>query len=136
MTLLLTLTSFKFWPIDSHVNLSFYLFIFFFSVLDSSTKLPDGILAGNTFQLGHFDECLSVGVLLPGTDRKLRGQYCLAEVEYSPMNLEIDSHRDDSAEIDLFNTSAWHHIKVNTVFMFLLAHKTLFYFKYERKLFL
>lgn len=30
-------------------------------MLDSSSKIPDGILKGNNKFLGHFDECLSVG---------------------------------------------------------------------------
>ena len=83
-----------------------------FLVLDASTKVPDGILAGNTFQLGHFDECISVGVTLPDENRKLKGQYCLAEIEYSPKG-EIDVSIDrNSNDIDLFNTSVWSHIKV------------------------
>ncbi|KAK6641669.1 hypothetical protein RUM44_013384 [Polyplax serrata] len=80
-------------------------------LFDASTKLPDGILAGNTFQMGHFDECLSVGVVLPEDNRKLKGQYCLAEMEYSPKNMEVHASAEQSNEIDLFNTSVWSHIK-------------------------
>lgn len=82
-------------------------------MLDSSTKLPDGILAGNTFQMGHFDECISVGVILPESNRKLKGQYCLAEIEYSPRDFEAHSSLDTTNEIDLFNASTWDHIKVS-----------------------
>lgn len=88
------------------------IFLFLFSVLDASTKLPDGILAGNTFQMGHFDECLSVAVTLPEENRMLKGQYCLAEMEYSPRNTEVYTDTSNSNELDLFNTSVWSHIKV------------------------
>ncbi|XP_065334465.1 nose resistant to fluoxetine protein 6-like [Cloeon dipterum] len=56
---------------------------------DASAKAPVGILAGATFQLGHFDECLQVGseeaptpvVALPAP---LRAQYCVARIRLEP----------------------------------------------------
>lgn len=39
---------------------------FFFSVYDASSKFPTGILAGNSFDFGNFDECL--GTVTTGLD--------------------------------------------------------------------
>jgi hypothetical protein len=60
-----------------------------FPVFDASAKLPVGLLAGNTYQLGHFDECLQVGYEEAPTDvvpvpAPVQGQYCLARLKLSP----------------------------------------------------
>jgi hypothetical protein len=53
-------------------------------VFDSATKIPVGVLAGNQYQLGHYDECVEISVntgeRFGGT---LRGQYCLAEIHFN-----------------------------------------------------
>ncbi|CAH1130534.1 unnamed protein product [Ceutorhynchus assimilis] len=46
-------------------------------VYDSSAKIPSGILAGNTNQLGNFDMCLSA----INENQNIYGQYCLAALE-------------------------------------------------------
>ncbi|XP_044262126.1 nose resistant to fluoxetine protein 6-like [Tribolium madens] len=45
-------------------------------MFDASSKFPVGLLHGNFYQLGNFDECIKVGHNSP-----IRGQYCLASVE-------------------------------------------------------
>lgn len=51
---------------------------------DATGKLPSGILEGNIYSLGHFDQCLKI----KSPDNKIQGQYCLAtfqmEVDDSP----------------------------------------------------
>nr|CAD7433099.1 unnamed protein product [Timema monikensis] len=48
-------------------------------MFDSSSKLQYGLLTGNIFNLGNFEECLSVNV--PGAAHApLRGQHCIVEV--------------------------------------------------------
>ena len=42
-------------------------------MLDSSSKTPDGILKGNTYSLGNFDECIGAA------NENFTGQYCLAD---------------------------------------------------------
>lgn len=44
---------------------------------DASAKSPTGLLFGSNFQLGNFDECLSVGNYY---ENKIQGQYCLAKI--------------------------------------------------------
>ncbi|KAF2899933.1 hypothetical protein ILUMI_06250 [Ignelater luminosus] len=49
-------------------------------IFDSSPKFPVGMLYGSYYQLGNFDECISVQGKLPDYDRKIQGKYCLADV--------------------------------------------------------
>ncbi|KAG8224791.1 hypothetical protein J437_LFUL002236, partial [Ladona fulva] len=96
-------------------------------MFDASTKFPEGILAADTYQLGHFDECLEVDVVLGGevphqAGRRVRGQYCLAKVQfaptpstYPPFYREIPEHRTEdedpfSLEYDPYK-SAWEKIR-------------------------
>lgn len=46
-------------------------------MLDSSAKLPSGLLNGNVNQLGDFDQCLDVA----DSVEKIKGQYCLASLQ-------------------------------------------------------
>lgn len=50
------------------------------SVYDASAKSPNGLLWGATFQMGNFDECISVGREADNTH--VVGQYCLANVHF------------------------------------------------------
>jgi hypothetical protein len=50
-------------------------------VLDSSAKLEAGILAGNLFTIGNFDEC--IGVTEVQTDLgPFSGKHCLAKLTW------------------------------------------------------
>jgi hypothetical protein len=46
-------------------------------VLDSSTKIPEGVLEGSLIHMGDFDECLEVNVQEEWGSFK--GQYCLVQ---------------------------------------------------------
>jgi len=48
-----------------------------FSVAESWNRYPFGILAGNTYHMGMYDECVNVHDLV-------KGQYCLTEVHLTP----------------------------------------------------
>ncbi|XP_043256336.1 uncharacterized protein LOC122399606 [Colletes gigas] len=52
-------------------------------MLDSSAKIPSGLLRGNVNQLGDFDECLGViaHVKLNNNTLKVQGKYCLANID-------------------------------------------------------
>ena len=57
-------------------------------MLDSTAKIPDGILYGNIRDLGNFDECLSVGATLIDSSEEtreeiFRGKYCLINLQFS-----------------------------------------------------
>jgi hypothetical protein len=59
-------------------------------VFDASAKFPVGLLAGSTYQMGHFDECLQVGSEIAPTEvvpaaAPVRGQYCLARLQVKPL---------------------------------------------------
>lgn len=51
---------------------------------DASGKLPVGVLAGSTYHLGNFDECMKIG-----REQGIGGRYCLSNVRLElPENLE------------------------------------------------
>lgn len=66
--------------------------ILLFAVFDSSSKFPTGVLYGNGYDFGNFDEC--VGVKFPGRnvtedDNKeftFKGQYCLITIPLPDSN--------------------------------------------------
>ncbi|KRY54675.1 Nose resistant to fluoxetine protein 6 [Trichinella britovi] len=51
-------------------------------VIDSFGKIPTGILHGNYWMLGNYEECIAISV--PSTQQELRweGKYCLYEVKF------------------------------------------------------
>jgi hypothetical protein len=50
-----------------------------YTVLDSSTKVPEGILEGTFTHMGNFEECLEVNVKEEWGSFK--GQHCLVDVD-------------------------------------------------------
>jgi hypothetical protein len=51
------------------------------SVFDASTKFPNGLVVGNFFDLGNFDECLAIKY------KNLYGKYCLGTLPLSSLNI-------------------------------------------------
>jgi Nose resistant-to-fluoxetine protein, N-terminal domain len=67
------------------------LFLIFAPVFDASAKIPVGLLAGATFQMGHFDECLQVGSEESPTEvvpfpAPIKSKYCLAKLVLTPQH--------------------------------------------------
>lgn len=81
---------------------------------DASAKQAVGLLSGNRFQLGDFDECLQVA-------KPIKAQYCLVDVK-----LDVPpqySYADPLArEYDPL-LPAWHKIYVRKVFFCLYFGK-------------
>ncbi|XP_015511176.1 uncharacterized protein LOC107217967 [Neodiprion lecontei] len=52
-------------------------------MLDSSAKVPSGLLRGNINQLGDFDQCLGVKAYVKVDEKtvKVQGKYCLATID-------------------------------------------------------
>ncbi|KYM99948.1 Nose resistant to fluoxetine protein 6 [Cyphomyrmex costatus] len=65
-------------------------------MLDSSAKIPSGLLRGNVNQLGDYDQCLGVLAHVKVDERTIRiqGKYCLATVDlhatHSDMRLPVN----------------------------------------------
>jgi hypothetical protein len=81
-------------------------------VFDSAAKIPVGFLAGNQYQMGHYDECVEISV--DAGERfggMLKGQYCLAEIQF---NSSFSSRTDPYALNYDPRTSAWEKIMVRT----------------------
>lgn len=52
-------------------------------MLDSSAKIPSGLLRGNVNQFGDFDQCLGVTARVKVDEKtvKVQGKYCLATLD-------------------------------------------------------
>lgn len=51
-------------------------------MLDASAKFPQGVLIGSYYQMGNYDECVSVRLHERDHDvPRIKGQYCLADVQ-------------------------------------------------------
>ncbi|CAK9800907.1 Nose resistant to fluoxetine protein 6 [Anthophora plagiata] len=72
-------------------------------MLDSSAKIPSGLLRGNVNQLGDFDECLGVmaHVKLNDNTIKVQGKYCLANIDLYP------SHPDMKLPVNMMQARAF-----------------------------
>lgn len=66
-------------PFLSNFQLNFLLP---FTAIDAWGKIPSGILYGNVYELGQFDECLSIEKLIIDNQytNVLKGQYCLTQI--------------------------------------------------------
>ncbi|MPC24985.1 Nose resistant to fluoxetine protein 6 [Portunus trituberculatus] len=53
-------------------------------MVDSWGKFSDGLLAGNTMQMGLLDECLLISVDSQDPDAHFRGQYCAVSIGMKP----------------------------------------------------
>lgn len=52
--------------------------------MDSSAKIPAGLMRGNANQLGDFDMCVDIATKIKVKDEqfiRMRGKYCLAQVD-------------------------------------------------------
>lgn len=65
-------------------------------MLDSSAKIPAGLLRGNVNQLGDFDQCLGIAahVKVDKKNVQVQGKYCLAniDIEASLTNMKIPAN--------------------------------------------
>ncbi|KAK5645104.1 hypothetical protein RI129_006404 [Pyrocoelia pectoralis] len=57
--------------------------IWSYKMLDASSKLQSGILEGNTYDLGAFDECLAID---RRSEQGILGKYCLAAISLEKKN--------------------------------------------------
>lgn len=66
----------------THKSQNCYNKTFIFIVLDSWGKIPSGLLVGNAYDLGNFDECYDINYLPKNIQSGyIQGQYCLIKVE-------------------------------------------------------
>ncbi|KAJ8668165.1 hypothetical protein QAD02_009828 [Eretmocerus hayati] len=59
------------------------------TMFDASVKVPSGIIDGQTWQLGNFDQCYKLKMNLPNDNCKqedMQGKYCLVEYKYGQRN--------------------------------------------------
>ncbi|XP_022204281.2 nose resistant to fluoxetine protein 6 [Nilaparvata lugens] len=78
---------------------------------DASVHFPEGLLSTDTYQLGHFDECLNVSYPSNG----IEGKYCLATLLYAPSPQLHPSYYDPPAEAYFQDppphSSVWDYLK-------------------------
>lgn len=91
-------------------------------VFDASTKFPSGILSGNTFDFGNYDECIGINVQLD--DDIIKGQYCLPKI-----TIEIpDISRIKSTGTEDNFISTWSKIQVILIYNGCSIHYGYIYF--------
>lgn len=81
-------------------------------MLDATSKGPEGLLDGNTFSFGNFDQCLST----KSKNLGISGGYSLVDIDYRPTYLVHpgfyhDDHFNDYEPLD-DDASAWEAINV------------------------
>lgn len=63
-------------------------------MFDASAKFPSGILSGNTFYLGNYDECIGINVQLDND--VIKGQYCLPKITIEIPNIPLSNSTDEN----------------------------------------
>lgn len=85
-------------------------------VWDASAKQAVGLLSGNRFQLGDFDECLQV-------TKPIKSQYCLVDIKLD-VPAEYSYTDPIAREYDPL-LPAWHKIYVSKILIFLISNSSL-----------
>lgn len=93
------------------VLLNFFIIIPFL-VLDSYSKGPSGLIYGNNFDYGHYDQCISTRALKDS----INGQFIIVSLEFWP-NVPIKQNSTESNQADQLtflheNDSYWSLVKV------------------------
>ncbi|XP_054263578.1 nose resistant to fluoxetine protein 6-like isoform X2 [Macrosteles quadrilineatus] len=75
---------------------------------DATSQSSQGLLAGNSYQLGHFDQCISLSV----PSLKLAGRYCLVDIRFAPDYANFRTPHPESKFYQPYNRlSIWERIK-------------------------
>lgn len=81
-------------------------------MFDSSAVTASGFISGDTYHMGHFDECISVAV----PEESILGKYCLASLQFQPDAHIYPNFYKDPVNIfaePSFNASIWEKLKVS-----------------------
>lgn len=79
------------------------LWLSYFSVAESWEHHPIGILEGNKYHFGIYDECVNVHY-------PIKGKYCLSEIKLTSLSKKYYSY-NRTEDLDNFeNNHAWHTI--------------------------
>lgn len=70
-------------------------------MLDASSKIPSGILAGNLEDLGNFDECLAIKEKVNDNIGVIYGKYCQLSIPLQLLtrNLELGIREESEMEV-------------------------------------
>lgn len=93
-------------------------------MLDATSKGPEGLLDGNTFSFGNFDQCLST----KSKNLGISGGYSLVDIDYRPTyqlhpGFYNDNHTDDLEFFFDMDQSAWEAINHNIQEDYIQRHK-------------
>lgn len=88
------------------------IFYCIFSVLDATSKGPEGLITGNTFSFGNFDQCLGTSSKKVG----ISGGYTLVDIDFRPSDRVYPGYYDNDHSRDYEpqdeDASAWDVLKV------------------------
>lgn len=62
--------------------------------MDSWAKIPSGIMKGNFWSFGNYEECVNINTKLPFPYGTLEGQYCFAGISMSSFSEEVSQSQD------------------------------------------
>lgn len=89
-----------------------YVIFFFFAVLDATSKGPEGLMDGNTFSFGNFDQCMST----KSKNLGINGGYSLVDIDFRPSAQVYSGYYDNDHSKDYDpmdeDKSAWEALKV------------------------
>jgi len=85
-------------------------------VLDATSKGPEGLLEGNTFSFGNFEQCMSV----KSKNLGITGGYTLVDIDFQP-NVNVypayyDNDHSQDYHPDDEDQSAWEALKVIKIY--------------------
>lgn len=88
-------------------------------MFDATSKGPEGLLDGNIFGFGNFDQCVST----KSKKLNISGGYSLVDIDYRPTyqlypGFYDDNHLDDYDTLDE-DESAWKAINVIKIHIYL-----------------
>jgi len=87
-------------------------------VLDATSKGPEGLLDGNTFSFGNFDQCINT----KSKNLGIAGGYTLIDIDFQPNANMYPTYNDNDHSKDLHpdddDQSAWEAIKVIKIYRF------------------
>lgn len=101
------------------------VYMFLFSVYDSSSKFPTGILAGKSFDFGNFDECLKTAT----TGLDFEPQYCIINVRFSPTSKLYPNYNNITPSNLNPTDSVWEATKV-IIYLYIILFATFGVFIY------
>lgn len=81
-------------------------------MIDSAGKIPSGLLEGNIFNPGHFDQCININY------KQLNGKYCLIKLPTSGKGQMSENVQTEMRRQMVSQMYHFHSFEMNFLFSF------------------